>query len=202
MAHSKGTAEQILNLAHRAGVVSAREVRKLGIHPEYLRRLCAAGRLVRVGRALYMLPDADVTAQHDLAVAVKAVPRGVVCLLSALSFHNIGMQVPHEVWLAIGRRSAAPRVKWPQMRIMRFSGKALMEGIEKHTIERVPVSIYNAAKTVADCFKYRNKVGLDVALEALREVMRERRCTIEELWRYAKVCRVTNVMRPYMEALV
>lgn len=109
MAHSKDIVERILKLARQAAVVSAREVRELGIHPEYLRRLCADGRLVCAGRRLYMLPDAEVTAHHSLAVAAKAVPRGVVCLLSALSFHHIGTQVPHEVWLAIDRRSAAPR---------------------------------------------------------------------------------------------
>ena len=201
MARTEDNREQILNLAHRAGVVSAREVRELGIHPEYLRRLCADGRLVRVGHGLYTLSGAEVTAQHSLAMAAKAVPRGVICLLSALNFHEIGTQVPHEVWMAIERSSAQPRVERPRMRIMRFSSKALTEGVEKHTVEGVPVSIYSAAKTVADCFKYRNKVGLDVALEALREALSGRRCTVDELWRYAKVCRVSSVMLPYMEAL-
>lgn len=202
MAEGQNNAERVLDLARRAGVVSAAEVRELGIHPEYLRRLCADGRIVRVARGLYALPDVEVTAHHSLVVAAKAVRKGVICLISALSFHNIGTQVPHEVWVAIDRRSAEPRVERPRMRIMRFSGKALTEGVKEHSIEGVTVSIYDAAKTVADCFKYRNKVGLDVALEALREVLRDRKCTVDELWRYAKVCRVASVMRPYMEALV
>ncbi len=199
--HSDKT-ERILKLARGSGVVSSGEVRSLGIHHEYLRRLCSGGGLVRVGRGLYSLPNAEVTAHHGLAQAAKAVPKGVICLLSALRFHEIGTQSPHEVWLAIDRRAAGPRAKYPKMRIVRFSGKALTEGIDEHTIEGVRVKIYNPAKTVADCFKYRNKIGLDVALEALREAIRLRKCTVDELWNYAKVCRVAEVMRPYMEAIV
>jgi len=195
-------AKRILELARDSGVVSTREVRSEGIHHEYLSQLCAEGKLVRVGRGLYSLPDADVTVHHGLAQAGKAIPRGVICLLSALRFHEIGTQAPHEVWIAIDRRAARPRVKHLRMRIMRFSGKALTEGIDERIVEGVPVKIYNPAKTVADCFKYRNKIGLDVALEALRDVIRERKCSTDELWRYAKICRVTKIIRPYMEAIV
>jgi predicted transcriptional regulator of viral defense system len=194
--------KQILELARNSGVVSTGEVRSLGIHHEYLRQLCAEGQLVRVGRGLYMLPDAEVTAHHGLVQAGKVVPKGVICLLSALRFHEIGTQAPHEVWMAINRRAAQPRSKHPKMRIVRFSGKALTEGVDVHTIEGIPVKIYNPAKTVADCFKYRNKIGLDVALEALRAALRDRKCTTDELWQYAKACRVAEVMRPYMEATV
>ena len=195
-------AKWILELARDSGVVSTGEVRSEGIHHEYLRQLCAEGKLVRVGRGLYSLSDADVTVHHGLAQAGKAIPRGVICLLSALRFHEIGTQAPHEVWIAIDRRAARPRVKHLRMRIMRFSGKALTEGIDERIVEGVPVKIYNPAKTVADCFKYRNKIGLDVALEALRDVIRERKCSTDELWRYAKICRVTKIIRPYMEAIV
>lgn len=194
--------KRILELAHESGIMSSAEVRSHGIHHEYLRQLCKEGKLMRVGRGLYSLPDADVTLHHGLAQALKAIPKGVICLLSALRFHEIGTQSPHEVWVAIDRRAARPRAKYPRMRIMRFSGKSLTEGIDKHIVEGVLVRIYNPAKTVADCFKYRNKIGLDVALEALREAIRERRCTNDELWRYAKICRVTRIMRPYMEAIV
>ena len=157
---------------------------------------------MRTGRGLYGLAEAEVTAHHGLALAGKAAPKGVICLLSALRFHEIGTQGPHEVWVAIERRAARPRIKRPKMRIVRFSGKAFSEGMEEHVIEGVRVRIYNAAKTVADCFKYRNKIGVDVALEALREVIRGRRCTIDALWRYGEICRVTRTMRPYMEAIV
>jgi len=191
-----------MQLVRDVSIVSAAEIRSRGIHHEYLRQLRAEGRLVRVGRGLYSLPDADVTAHHGLVQAAKAVPKGVICLLSALRFHEIGTQLPHEVWIALDRRAARPRVENPKMRIVRFSGKALTEGVEEHVVESIRVKIYSPAKTVADCFKYRNKIGLDVALEALRHVLRERRCTPDEVWRYAKVCRVTKIMRPYMEALV
>jgi predicted transcriptional regulator of viral defense system len=194
--------KRILELAHESGIVSTVEVRSQGIHHEYLRQLCKEGKLVLVGRGLYSLPDADVTVHHGLAQARKAIPKGVICLLSALRFHEIGTQAPHEVWVAIDRRAARPRAKSPRMRIVRFSGKSLTEGIDEHNVEGVLVRIYNPAKTVADCFKYRNKIGLDVALEALREAIRARRCTTDELWRYAKICRVTEIMRPYMEAII
>ncbi len=193
---------QILKLAHNSGVVSTAEVRSHEIHHEYLRQMCAKGELVRVGRGLYCLPDADVTAHHGLARAAKAVPKGVICLLSALRFHEIGTQAPHEVWIALDRRAARPRARHPKTRIVRFSGKALTEGVDEYTIEGVQVRIYNPAKTVADCFKYRNKIGLDVALEALREVLRDRKCSTDDLWKYAKICRVTKTIRPYMEATV
>lgn len=194
--------KQIIELARNAGILSTSDIRSQGIHHEYLRQLCTEGDLVRVGRGLYGLPDAEITPHHGLAQASKAVPKGVICLLSALRYHEIGTQVPHEVWIAIDRRAARPRVGYPKMRIMRFSAEALTEGIDEHNIEGVPVKIYNPTKTVADCFKYRNKIGLDVALEALREVIHERKCTTDELWQYAKICRVTNIIRPYMEAIV
>lgn len=195
-------AKRILELARNSGVISSGEVLCEGIHHEYLRQLCAEGKLVRVGWGLYSLSGAEVTVHHGLAQAGKAIPKGVICLVSALRFHEIGTQAPHEVWVAIDRRAARPRARHPRMRIVRFSGKSLTEGIDEHTIEGVPVRIYNPAKTMADCFKYRNKIGLDVALEALREVIRKRKGTTDDLWRYAKICRVTKVMRPYMEAIV
>jgi predicted transcriptional regulator of viral defense system len=200
--NGKRNEQSVLELARAAGVVRASEVRSLGVHPEYLRRLCARGELVRTDRGLYRLPDAEVTVHHGLAQAAKAIPRGVVCLLSALRFHEIGTQAPHEVWIAINRRAARPRVKQQKVRIVLFSGKALTEGVEEHTIEGVRVNVYSAAKTVADCFKYRNKIGLDVALEALRDVLHGRKCSTDKLWDYAKICRVTRTMRPYMEATI
>lgn len=200
MAKKQSKAQQVLNLAREMGVLHARDARKHGIHYEHLRRLCEKGLLTRVGRGLYVLPDAEVTGHHGLALAAKAVPKGVICLLSALQFHEVGTQSPFEVWVAIDRRAARPRVSYPSIRFVRFSGKALTEGIEEHTVEGVPVQVYCVAKSVVDCFRYRNKVGLDVALEALREAWRSRKCTSDELWNYAKVCRVAQVVRPYLEA--
>jgi predicted transcriptional regulator of viral defense system len=199
MRKQKNATERIAELARASTVIHSRDVRSIGGHPEHLRRMCARGLLVRVGRGLYSVPDAEATVNHGLAQAGKVVPKGVICLLSALRFHEIGTQSPHEVWMAIDRRAALPRGTL-KMRIVRFSGGALTEGLAEHTIEGVPVRIYGPAKTVADCFKYRNKIGLDVALEALREALRGRKCTRDEIWQYAKVCRVSEIMRPYMEA--
>ena len=194
------TTEEVLKLARQMGVLRVRDLTSRGIHPEYLRRLCQKGLLTRTGRGLYVAADAEVSVHHDLAQACKRVSHGVICLLSALQFHELGTQSPLELWMALDRRAARPRMDYSPLRFVRFSGKALAEGIEEHTIEGVRVRIYNPAKTVADCFKYRNKIGLDVALEALRDCREQKKCSNDDLWRYAKICRVANVMRPYLEA--
>lgn len=157
---------------------------------------------MRTNRGVYQTPVGSDTALLTLAQASKAVPKGVVCLLSALRFHEIGTQLPHQVWLALDRRAAKPRVSIPKIHFVRFSGMALEEGIQDHVIAGVTVRIYCPAKTVADCFKYRHKIGLDVALEALRESIRTRKVTADALWQYAKICRVAKVMQPYMEAML
>lgn len=193
-------AQQILIICEQKGVLRPRDLDEYGIPRIYLSRLCERGYLKRVGRGLYVLPNADVTEHHTLVEACKRVPHGVVCLLSALRFHGLTTQSPSEVWLAIGGKAWRPRVDHPALRFVRFSANALEAGVEEHSIEGVIVRIYNPAKTVADCFKYRKKIGLDVALEALRDCRRRRMCTNDELWRYALICRVTNVMRPYLEA--
>jgi len=183
------------------GTLRPRDLDIYGIPREYLRRLCHRGLLERTGRGIYVLPDAHVTEHHSLAEVCKRVPHGVIALLSALSFHNLTTQAPFEVWMAIDVKARLPKVDRPKLRIVRFSGEALSEGIEEHKIEGVPVKIYSPAKTVADCFKYRNKIGIDVALEALRESQRKQKCSIDEIWHYAKICRVANVIKPYMESL-
>ena len=153
-------------------------------------------------RGLYKLPAQPITEHHGLAMAASSVPQGVVCLLSALQFHGIGTQLPSEIWIAVDRRSRRPTLKYPPLRIFRFSGDALTEGVDLHRIEGQSVRVYAVTKTLADCFKYRNKIGLDVALEALRAAWRARQFTMDELDRYARVCRVQRVMQPYLEALV
>ncbi len=156
---------------------------------------------MRMARGLYLRADAEVSPHLGLALVSKRAPHAVGCLLTALQFHEIGTQSPFEVWIAVARSAARPRIDYPPVRIMRFSGQAFTEGVETHEVIGVPVKVYGVAKTVADCFKYRNKIGLDIALEALRECRRSRRCTNDELWRYAQICRVANVMKPYLEAL-
>lgn len=193
--------DKVLKLARRRQGVTARELAAAGIHRQVLTRLVAAGEVERVARGIYRLSEQPITEHHGLAIASAAVPHGVVCLVSALQFHGIGTQLPSEVWLAIDRRARHPALKYPPLRVVRYSGAALTEGIETHELEGRKVKVYNVAKTLADCFKYRNKIGLDVALEALREAWRQRRFKMTELDRYARICRVQRVMRPYLEAL-
>ena len=195
-------ATKVLELVEEAGVLRPRDLEPYGIPRTYLSRLHSAGKLKRIGRGLYVLPDSSVSENRSLAEVCKRVPRGVICLLSALRFHEFTTQSPHEVWMAIGEKAWRPRMEHPSLRIVRFSSEALEGGVEAHRIEGVIVHVFTPAKTVADCFKYRNKIGLDVAIEALRECLRSRRCTMDDLWRYAGVCRVQNIMRPYLESLV
>lgn len=194
--------ERTLRLARRSRGVTPRELAERGIHRQVLTRLVAEGLIERVARGLYQLPERPVTENHGLALAAAAVPQGVICLLSALQYHGIGTQLPSEVWLALDRRAWRPRLAYPPLRIVRYTGQALSAGIETHRIEGRSLRVYGLAKTVADCFKYRNKIGLDVALEALREGWQARRFTLDELDRYAAICRVQRVMRPYLESLV
>jgi len=194
--------DRILELAREVGIIRPRELDRYGIPRNYLYRLERAGKLQRVGRGLYALPEAEPSEHRSLAEAAKRVPSGVICLLSALRFHELTTQAPFEVWLAIGQKAWRPRVEHPPLRIVRFSAGALNAGIEEHVLEGVSVPIFSPAKTVADCFKYRNKIGLDVAIEALRECRGSQRCSMDDLWHYAGICRVRNVMRPYMEAVV
>jgi predicted transcriptional regulator of viral defense system len=193
--------KQVLDLARKAKILRVQDLAEKGIHPEHLRRLYQRGLLVRMGRGVYMLPNARISGNFSLAEVAKKVPRGIICLLSALRFHEIGTQSPSEVWVALDRKSARPQVETPRLRVMRFSEAAFSSGVETHRIDGVNVRVYCPAKTVADCFKYRNKIGLDVAIEALRECRRNRKCKIDDLWKYAKVCRVANVMRPYLETI-
>lgn len=200
MANSTSSA-RVLRLARRAKSVTRQDIAAAGIHTQALSRLVQNGALERVSRGRYRLPDAPVTEHHGLALVAAAVPKAIVCLISALNFHQIGTQLPAEVWIALDRRTRRPALRYPPLHVVRFGGPALSEGIESHRIEGVRLHVYSVAKTIADVFKYRNKIGLDVALEALREAWRARRFTMDEIYRYARVCRVERVMRPYLEAL-
>jgi predicted transcriptional regulator of viral defense system len=194
-------AERLLTLVKSQGTIRTREAIALDIHPEYLRRLVEKGILLKSGRGMYTYIDAELSENHSLAVASHRVPRGIICLLSALQFHGIGTQAPFETWLAIDVNARTPSAESLPLRIVYMSGLALTTGIETHTIEGIPVQIFNPAKTIVDCFKYRHKIGLDVALEALRDVWESRRCSMDEIWEYAKICRMSKVMRPYLESL-
>jgi predicted transcriptional regulator of viral defense system len=191
-----------LDLVRRRGTIRPRDLAAYGIPADYLDRLYRRGLIERIGRGLYAWPGVEVSEHHSVAAAARLIPRGVVCLLTALRFHGLTTQMPHEVWMAIPPKAWPPKVESPKVRLVRFSGAALTEMIEEHQIEGVAVRVYTAAKTVADCFKYRNKVGSDVALEALRDSWRSKKATMDQFWAAARVCRMTNVMRPYLESLV
>lgn len=199
MAHS--AADRVLALARSKGVLRARELEPLGIARATLTRLAQQGQLRRVARGLYVRADAEPSAHHTLAEAAKRVPHGAICLLSALQFHELTTQTPHEVWLAISNKARKPCADWPPLRIVRFSERALQEGVERRVIENVPVRIATPARTVVDCFKYRREVGLDVAIEALRDYLRSQYRDVDALWHAASLQRVARVLRPYLEAL-
>jgi predicted transcriptional regulator of viral defense system len=191
-----------LRLVRTRGPLRPRDLADYDIPGDYLDRLFRRGLIERVARGLYAWPDADVSEHHSLSEATRLVPKGVVCLLSALRFHGLTTQAPRDVWMALPHKAWAPKVNRPRLRIVRFSGPALTEMVRGQKLDGVLVRVYSPAKTVADCFKYRNKVGLDVALEALRDCWRQKKATMDELWAAARVCRMENVMRPYLESLV
>jgi len=193
--------QKIMQYIGQHGIVRPRDIEAIGLPREYLVRLHRQGKLDRPGRGIYTLSDANVTERHSYAEVAKRVPDAVICLLSALVFHEITTQNPASVWIALRKGARTPVLTSPSLRIVRLSGPSLTEGIENHQVEGVPVRVYSAAKTVADCFKFRNKIGLDVAIEALKDCLRQKKATVNEIYRYAKACRVSNVIRPYMETL-
>jgi predicted transcriptional regulator of viral defense system len=193
--------KKIIELTKRMGIIRPRDVEKGGIPREYLLRMYRDGDLTRVARGLYALPDTLTSESISLAEVAKRVPNAVVCLISALQFHGLTTQIPHGVWIAIENKKWEPDFEYPPVQLVRLTGRAFSFGVEEHEVNRVPVRVYSPAKTVADCFKFRNKIGMDVAMEALRETWRSRKATMDQLWEAAKVSRVANVMRPYLETL-
>lgn len=192
--------DALLRLA-RKGPVRARDLDEAGIPRAYLRRLCDRGLLEQVDRGIYRLADAPVTELHSLAEVATRVPHATVCLLSALQLHELTTEVPHAVWVMIDRHARAPKLTYPKLEIVRASGRALEHGIETRAIEGVNVRVTSAAKTVADCFRYRRHVGLDVAKAALRDHLRTHRGGMNALVEAARADRVYTLMRPYLEAL-
>jgi predicted transcriptional regulator of viral defense system len=193
--------QQLMRLARKRKLLRARDVAEQGLPTITLTRLVQAGKLERVARGLYTLPGSAPSEHRSLAEVAVRVPKGVVCLLSALRFHEIGTQAPFEVWLAIPNRAAVPRIEQPAIRVVRMSDDALAEGLRRTRIDGVKVPVFNPARTVVDCFRFRNKIGLDVALEALRDGWSKRKFTLDALWHHAIRQRVANVMRPYIEAI-
>ena len=193
---------RILELARRQRLLSAADLRSHGWSPQLLLKLHRTGQLQRVTRGLYSLPDSEMTEHQSLVEVCRRVPKAVICLLSALQFHEIGTQLPHEVWIALPEAMQTPAIDYPSLRIARLRGEAYSEGVETIAEHGSTIRVYSLAKTITDCFKFRHKVGLDVALEALKEAWRQRKLNIDEVTRYAKINRVAQVMQPYLETVV
>jgi len=204
MPHNNQTAQgRLLTLARSRPFVRPRDLAGLGIHTGELTRLVRAGQIKKVGPGRYRLAGQRAgSEQHDLVVAATAVPSAVVCLLSALRFHGIGTQLPPDVWIAVPRGTRVPRLATPPIRVVSVNRSWFDVGVEQHRIEGQQVKVFSIARTVVDCFRFRNTVGLDVALEALSDAWRGRRLDLDELNRIAKRLRVQRVMRPYLETVV
>ncbi|MES2674521.1 MAG: type IV toxin-antitoxin system AbiEi family antitoxin domain-containing protein [Pseudomonadota bacterium] len=193
--------EQVLELMRKKTLMQPKDVVAAGLPREYLYQMAHEGLINKVGRGLYQLPNADISEWNGYVEAQRRVPNGVFCLLSALVFHNLTTQSPHEHWVAIANNAWRPKLNYPPIRYISMSGTSLHEAIEIHRVEGADIRVYSAAKTVADCFKYRNRIGLDVAIEALKDGWQARKFTMDELWHCAQVCRVANVIRPYAESV-
>ncbi len=198
--HSKS--ERILQLVQKHGVLRPKDLVPFGIQAEYLRRLCDRGLLKKLGRGSYVAAGSRLSSDLSLAIVARAVPNGVICLESALAFHGLTTADMEEVSVAIERRAAKPRVDFPEIRVARLGGDAFTEGIETHVIQHVKVDIYSLEKTLADLFKFRNKIGPHIAVDALRSALGERDVNMRKLWHYARACRVERVMKPYVDALL
>jgi len=191
---------QALELLGAHSMMRLKDFAVQGIGPETLARLVRDGIVVRPARGLYQLADGPVDARHTLAEAAALVPKGIVCLVSALQFHGLTLHMPSSVWMAIERTAWRPRIDYPPIRFVRFTRSALTEGVERRRIEGVEVAVTDPARTIVDCFRYRAKVGIDVAMEGLREGLRQRKATSDQLWRYGTKSRIWSTMKPYVEA--
>lgn len=192
-------AHRVLDLARDKGTLRAVDVDKIGVPRIVISRLNAEGKLERIGRGIYRLPSLGSSENESLIVIATRVPQAVFCLLSALQFHELTTQLSRQVWIAMPRGSHVPKIEYPPLRMIQVSGEAYMAGVEEHEYDQVKIRVYGIAKTIADCFKHRNKIGIDVAIEALKEARIKNKISIDEIWKYAKICRVANIMRPYLE---
>ncbi len=193
--------QRILDLLARKGLLRPSDLDSTGASRAALARMTAAGLLEKIDRGLYRLPDQDLSENESLITVASKVPQAVFCLLTALQFHGLTTQLPHQIWIAMPRGSHVPKIDYPPLKMVQVTGDAYTAGIEIFKSDGVPLQVYGVAKTVVDCFKHRNKIGIDVALEALRDARAQKKASADDLWRYAKICRVANVMRPYLEAI-
>jgi predicted transcriptional regulator of viral defense system len=193
--------KRVLALVGQKGLLRASDLDAIDAPRIVLTRLTAAGLLERVGRGLYRRPDAQGSEHESLVTVATKVPQAVFCLLTALQFHELTTQLPRQIWIAMPRGSHAPRFDYPPIKMVQFTGEAYTAGIEELERDGIRIRVYGVAKTVADCFKHRNKIGLDVALEALKDARARNKASVDDIWRNAQVCRVANVMRPYLESI-
>lgn len=193
--------QRVLNLLRQKGMLRPTDLDAIGVPRVVLTRMTANGQLEKAGRGLYRLPDSQGSEHESLATIATKVPQAVFCLLTALQFHELTTQLPRQVWIAMPRGSHIPKIDYPPVKMVQYAGEAYSEGIEIHERDQVALRVYCVAKTVADCFKHRNKIGLDVALEALKDARSQKKVSADDLWHFAKICRVTNVMRPYLEVI-
>lgn len=193
--------DRLLHLVRQKGLLRPNDLDEMGIPRVYLTRLTASGQLEKVGRGLYRLSDSPLSEHESLSIIATKVPQAIFCLLTALQFHELTTQLPRQAWIAMPRGSHVPKIDYPPVKMVQFSKDAHSQGIEIHERDQVKLRVYGVAKTIADCFKHRNKIGLDVALEALKDARARKKASADDLWHYAKVCRVANVMRPYLEAI-
>ncbi|MBX3576145.1 MAG: AbiEi antitoxin N-terminal domain-containing protein [Rhizobiaceae bacterium] len=191
-----------VSLIEHHGIMRLSDLQRRGINPATLARLVDEGVLQRPSRGLYERAGADVDVAHSLAEIATRVPKGVICLVSALQFHEITLQLPRSIWIAIGSKDRKPAIDYPPIRVARFGEKALTLGVETYTIDSVPVRIFDPAKSIVDCFRFRNTVGLDVAMEALRMGWRARKAKPDDIFRYAQALRIWSIVRPYLESVV
>jgi predicted transcriptional regulator of viral defense system len=193
--------DRLASFLRAQGISRLAEIRRAGITAATVSRLEREGVVTKLGRGLYQLADASPEGNHSLAEAAKRVPKGVICLVSALAFHGITDQMPRRVWIAIGPKDWKPQIEYPPLRIVRFADKFLRDGVETHEIEGVSVPIFGAAKTIADIFRHRHSIGIDVAVQALKEALRQRKATPSEISACAMRNGAWNTLRPYLEAL-
>ena len=200
---SKEKIRKALNLFRdRGGILRTSEVLSAGIHPRTLYKLRDEGHIIKLDRGLYKLNDHAPLSNPDVAIVAARVPKAKICLISALDFHDMTKEIPHKVHIAIARTQRDPKIDYPPIEVYRFTGESFTKGVETHEIDGQTIQVYNPAKTIADCFKFRNKIGKDIALEALQRGLEEKNVEVKEILKYAKICRVENIIKPYLEATI
>ena len=200
--HNESQREAAVRLLGERGIMRLSEMKVAGVHYQTLARMAEDGEVLRVGRGLYQLPDADYSLSHSLAEVAKAVPKGIICLISALQFHELTLQALPDIWVAVGRKGRKPRISYPPIRAVRFGEKAMSVGVERHVIDKVETPVFDPAKTIVDCFRYRDEVGIDIALEGLRNGIRERKAHPDRIAAYARNLHIWSVLKPYLYATI